>query len=187
MNLIGTIPLSFTTDRLLVRRYRQSDEDFLFEAARASIPEVFQFLPWCHPDYARDDAQQWLATVESNWKDASAYNFGIFNQEGTEFHGGCGITSIDEHPIGNLGYWIKTASTGKGIATEATSSLADFGIHQIGLQRIEIIMSTHNDASRKVAEGSGARVEGTLRNRLLLHGNRHDAHVYSITPGDLRS
>jgi ribosomal-protein-serine acetyltransferase len=184
LNLIGTIPLSFTTERLLIRRYRQSDEGFLYDAARTSITEVFKFLPWCHPDYARDDARQWLESVESNWRDASAYSFAIFSLDGTEFHGGCGITSIDEHPIGNLGYWIKTNSTGKGIATEATRGLANFGIDEIRLQRIEIIMATHNEASKKVAEGAGASFEGTLRNRLLLHGKRHDAHVYSITPGD---
>ena len=56
-----------------------------------------------------------------------------------------------KHPIANLGYWIKTPSTGKGIATEATIALARFCIQKIGLQRIEIIMSVQNGASKAVA------------------------------------
>lgn len=180
MNLQTPLPTSFRTDRFLIRRYTTEDEDFLYEAARSSIPEVFQFLPWCHPDYDRKDATDWLDTVENNWKTGTAYNLAIFSPDGSEFHGGCGITRVDEHPVGNLGYWIKTASTGKGIATEATIALAQFGLKQVGLQRIEIIMSVQNAASKAVAEAAGAQFEGTLRNRLLLHGKAHDAHVYSI-------
>lgn len=187
MNLAGTLPKAFVTDRYLIRRYQPEDENVLFKAARASITEVFPFLPWCHPDYTRDDARAWLGRVKNNWKEGSAYNFGIFSHDETEFYGGCGINRIDEHPIGNLGYWISSNSTGRGIATEATINLADFAINKLGLQRVEIIMSTENEGSRRVAERSGASLEGTLRNRLLLHDRRHDAYVYSIIPADLGS
>lgn len=185
MNLTTPIPLSFETERFLIRRYATTDEAFLFNAARESIAEVFEFLPWCHPDYTMQDSSDWLKSIAPNWKDGSGYSFGIFSKDGKEFHGGCGVNQIDEHPIANLGYWIKTPSTGNGIATEATVALARFCIEKIGLQRIEIIMSVQNGASKAVAEASGAQYEGRARNRLLLHGKRHDAYVYSITPDDL--
>ncbi len=186
MNLTRPIPLFFETDNLYIRRYKKSDEDALYEAARSSIAEVFEYLPWCHPDYAHEDAKNWLETIESSWKEANAYSFAIFDKNKTKLLGGCGINRIDEHPIGNLGYWIRTGATGKGIATEATLGLIDFGINHLGLQRIEIVMSVNNIASKKVAEAAGGVFEGTARNRLLLHGKKHDAHVYSITPEDLQ-
>ena len=184
MNLTTPIPLSLETERLLIRRYSIHDEKVLFQAARESIAEVFEFLPWCHPDYRTSDAAEWLDSTRPKWKDGSSYNFGIFSKDGTEFHGGCGITLIDEHPIANLGYWIKTSSTGKGIATESTIGLSRFCIEKMGLQRIEIVMSVQNRASKAVAKASGAQFEGRARNRMLLHGKRHDAFVYSITPAD---
>lgn len=182
MNLKGTIPFSFETERLHIRRYQVTDEDHLFNAARASIAQVFEFLPWCHPDYSRDEAREWLASVGTSWIDGNAYNFAIFNRDESQYFGGCSINRIDEHPIGNLGYWIRTSSVRSGIATEATIALAAFALREIGLQRIEIVMSVDNEASRMVAEKAGAVFEGTLRNRLRLHGRNHDAHVYSITP-----
>ena len=169
-----------------IRRYEPADIPFLFEAARESINEVYSWLPWCHPDYCLDDARNWLESIEPTWKDANAYSFAIFDRQEKTLHGGCGINRIDEHPIGNLGYWIRTSSTGKGIATESTIGLIEFGLKHLGLQRIEIIMSTTNIPSKKVAEASGAVFEGTARNRLLLHGKNHDAHVYSVTPEDVR-
>ena len=185
MNLRGKIPLSFETERLLVRRYRISDEADLYRSARASISEVFAFLPWCHPDYSREEAREWLAKIEADWRDGSTYNFAIFSKNGETFHGGCGLDRVDEHPTANLGYWIKTSSAGRGIAAEASVGLARFGIERIGLQRLEIIMSTNNPGSKRIAEKVGATFEGTLRNRLQLHGNLHDAYVYSIVPEDL--
>lgn len=185
MNLTTPIPLAFETERFLIRRYETSDENVLFQAARESIAQVFEFLPWCHPDYQRRDSTDWLETITPNWKDGSAYSFGIFSKDDGEFHGGCGVNQIDKHPIANLGYWIKTPSTGKGIATEATIALARFCIQKIGLQRIEIIMSVQNGASKAVAISAGAQYEGRARNRLLLHGKLHDAYLYSITPEDL--
>jgi ribosomal-protein-serine acetyltransferase len=180
LNLTSPTPLSFKSARLLIRRYRKDDEDFLYNAARESIREVFPFLPWCHPDYDREDTVGWLDMVESNWRQGEAYNFAIFSEDGSTFHGGCGLNNIDEHPVANLGYWIRTSSTGQGLATEATIALAAFGLAELGLQRIEIIMSTENIASRKVAIGAGAVEEGILRQRLLLHGRPHDAYVYSL-------
>ena len=168
-----------------MRRYREADADLLYEAAVASVPEMFEFLLWCHPGYTRQDATDWLSAIETNWEKDSTYSFAIFDKDGSGFHGGCEINRVDEHRVGNLGYWVKTPSTGKGVATEASIHLARFGMRELGLQRIEIIMSVENAASQAVAESVGARFEGILRSRLLLHGRPHDARVYSITRDDI--
>jgi RimJ/RimL family protein N-acetyltransferase len=59
--------------------------------------------------------------------------------------------------------------------------LAGYGLGTLGLQRLEIVMSVENHASRRVAERVGADHEGILRCRLLLHGRSHDAHSFSLT------
>jgi ribosomal-protein-serine acetyltransferase len=62
--------------------------------------------------------------------------------------------------------------------------LAAFGMERAGLTRIEIMAAAGNLASQRVAEKAGARREGVLRNRYLLHGKLHDAVLYSLIPGD---
>ncbi len=185
MNLINEIPHSFETRALLVRRFRRTDEADLYQSALSSVTEMFEFLPWCHPDYSIEETRAWLTKTESDWRAGNAYHFGIFSRDGKLFHGGCGLECRPDHPTANLGYWIKTTSTGQGIAAEAALGLATFGLEALELERIEIIMSTSNEKSRRVAEKTGARFEGTLRNRLRLHQKLHDAHVYSIIPSDL--
>lgn len=187
VNLVdkGDPPLFFTTPRFTIRRYTLDDESVLFEAARESIGEVSIFLPWCNEDYCIEDSRNWLLSIESNWADQHAYAFAIFDSTSGRFLGGCGFNNIDEHPVANLGYWVRTSATGTGVATESTIGLARYGFEHLGISRIEIMMSILNPASRQVAINSGAQFEGTLRNRLNLHGENHDALMYSLIPGDL--
>lgn len=142
---------------------------------------MFPFLPWCHPGYAINETRHWLQGAQGEWEKGSGFAFVIRDRQNDEFLGGCGLNRIDEHPVANLGYWIKTGATSRGVATEATRALARYGLEHLGLIRIEIIMSVANAASRRVAEKAGANYEGRLRNRLLLHGKPHDTYVYSIT------
>lgn len=177
-------PTRFETKNLLIRRYRLDDDDDLFAAARASVEEVYQFLPWCHPDYTMRDAHEWLAQVIPSWEIGS-YCFAVFDRNSGAFLGGVGLNPLDEHPIANLGYWMRTDATRRGVATEATIGLARFGFEHVGLRRIEIVMSVRNTASRRVAEKAGGKLEGTLRNRLWLHGEGHDAYCFSLVPGEV--
>lgn len=179
------VPLSFHTSRFSIRRYELGDESMLFEAAVESINEIHPFLPWCHPEYSIEDSRSWLLTIEPNWDDEKSYGFAITDNESGKFLGGCGLNSIDAAPVANLGYWIRSSEVGNGVASEATIGLLKFGFEYLGLMRIEIMMSTQNEASKKVAVNAGAIFEGTLRNRLQLHGVNHDALLYSLVPMDM--
>ena len=84
--------------------------------------------------------------------------------------------------MANLGYWVGTRHTGKGYATRAARLLSDFGLNDLKLQRVEIVAAVTNHASQRVAEKAGAVREGILRNRIVLHGQPHDAVMYSRIP-----
>ena len=185
VNFASEGPLSFQTQRLNIRRYTLDDDQRLYSAARESIPEVGKFLPWCHHDYSIDDSRSWLQTIIPGWHDKQSYAFAITDKDTGEFIGGCVLNAIDENPIANLGYWIRSSEANKGYATEATRGLLIFGFLQLKYIRIEILVSTKNLASQKVAINANATLEGTLRNRLLLHGENHDALLYSVVPDDI--
>jgi RimJ/RimL family protein N-acetyltransferase len=183
MNLVSNQPPTFfETEHLLICRCDPKFTDELFDAARASVKEVYPFLPWCHPGYRKSESLQWLNFAEQQWQSGAAFGFSIFDKSTDKLLGGCGLNILDEHPVANLGYWIRSDAMGKGFATEATVGLADFAFRHLEMLRLEIIMSVQNPASQKVAINSGAKFEGTLRNRLVLHGQCHDAYLYSLIP-----
>lgn len=182
MNLLSEATATeFSTERLVIKRGAPEFASKLYAAARESIDTVYPFLPWCHPEYAMSDADDWLALCEKQWQSGENFAFCIFDGE-DRLVGGCGVNKLDGHPVANLGYWLRTSATGRGYATEATLGLAHFSFEHLGFKRLEIIMATHNEASRQVAINAGADFEGTLRNRLELHNQLYDAYLYSLIP-----
>jgi RimJ/RimL family protein N-acetyltransferase len=86
--------------------------------------------------------------------------------------------------MANLGYWVRSSCTGRGVATAATQLIAQFGFEVLTLQRLEILTEVDNKASQRVAEKAGALREGILRKRLVIQGNSVDAVVYSLIAPD---
>ncbi len=176
----------WSDERLLIRPYRHSDIQALYEAVRESIFEVGQWLPWCHPEYNRAESEAWIAARSEAWLSGEAYDFGIFDARSTELWGGCGLNYINrDYQLANLGYWVRTSCTGRGIASDAVRLLARFGFEELSLTRIEIVVAEANTPSLRVAEKAGATREGLLRNGLVLRDRALDAVMFSLIPGDL--
>jgi|TARA_Y100000310_G_C20693283_1_gene823808 RimJ/RimL family protein N-acetyltransferase len=172
-------------DSILLRPYAMEDTDRLYEAAKESIDEVYPFLPWCHPDYVREESEEWITSCIKRWDKGAVFNFAIFELSDLTFLGGCGLDLLGSGNCrANLGYWVRTSATGRGIATRATKLLIAYGFKHLALRRIEILMATHNHASRKVAVNAGASFEGTLRNRLVIDDVSYDTYSYAVIPSD---
>jgi len=175
-----------TDGDIFVRPIRLDDAEALFEAAHESIPEVSQWLPWCHQNYAIEETREFLASRVNPVNSEEAYSFGIFDKSGERFLGGVGLNFFNRvHQMANLGYWVRTSETGRGIASRATRLVARFGFAELGLQRIEIIAAVGNVASQRVAEKAGAVRECVARKRLLINGEQLDAVVFSLLREDV--
>ncbi len=163
-----------------IRSYEEIDAHALQHAARESTREVFPWLPWCRPDHSLADARSWIRAQVEARRSGIAYEFLILSEAG-EFLGGCGLNHLSpEHRSANLGYWIRTSATGRGVAAAAVATLARWAFRHTDLERLEMVVAVGNGRSRRVAEKAGACFEGVARSRLLLHGTFHDAMVYSI-------
>jgi RimJ/RimL family protein N-acetyltransferase len=144
-------------------------------------------MPWCHPDYSMHDSESWVLSRDEAWTRQTDYNFVVEDRRDGTFLGGVGLNTIVwAHGYANLGYWVRSSCAGRGVATVAALLAASFGFTKLALQRIEIVAAVGNVASQRVAERAGAKREGVLRNRLLLHGRAVDAVMYSLIPADLQ-
>jgi ribosomal-protein-serine acetyltransferase len=178
--------VELTDGGLLVRPYRADDIPALYEAARESIPELSPWMPWCHANYSIEETTSFILSRPECWEKDAEYGFGVFNHADGRFLGGVGMNFINRiHQMANLGYWVRTTETGRGVASRATRLVSRFGFEKLGFQRIEILAATGNVPSQRVAEKAGAVKEAVLRQRLRLHGTPVDAVVYSLVAGDL--
>ena len=156
------------------------DAPAIWKAARESLTELEPWMPWAHRNYAIEETRSWLAVQLQAFHQRTTFEFAITTDDG-EYLGGCGLNQIDVmNQRANLGYWVRSSATGKGVATAATQLTRDWGFANTDLDRLEVLIAVGNAASRRVAEKSGAVYEGILRSRLLVHGTRHDAAMYAF-------
>jgi RimJ/RimL family protein N-acetyltransferase len=171
-------------ESVMIRPYEPGDVQCLFEAARESVSTVGVWLGWCTPDFNLESAQAWVDLQTEAFKAGREYEFVICSESG-RFLGGCGLNSLDRpNARANLGYWVRSSSTQRGVATNAARQLAQWAFQNTDLVRLEIVVAQGNAPSLRVAQKVGAIRESILRQRLCIHGTHHDAIMFSVIKSD---
>ncbi|MCO4198114.1 GNAT family N-acetyltransferase [Aeromonas hydrophila] len=170
---------------LIIRPFEPGDADEFVRAAHESIETVGKWMSWCSRSFTRESALEWFASCDQDRAAGRAFDMGIFCATTGQLLGGAGINQLSpHHRYGNIGYWVRQSRQGQGIARQAVALLRDFGFQQLGLFRLEIVMGVGNSASEAVAIAAGATFECRARNRIFLHGQPIDAHIYSLVPAN---
>jgi RimJ/RimL family protein N-acetyltransferase len=132
------------------------------------------------PDFART----WLAAYEAGRGDGSREAFAIVDDGGT-FLGVAVVPRIDrESKTAELGYVVAPAARGRGVAAEALRQLTAWALSELGMLRVELMISVENGASKRVAERCGYVREGVLRSLYFKQGVREDTEIWSRLPSD---
>jgi len=169
-----------------LRPYRTEDSSDILEAAVESFRDVGKFLSWCHSGYTIEESVDWIKSCGETWDNGTSFEFATFDCRNGRYLGGCGLNYINHaDKLANLGYWVRTSATGRGAATESALLLARFAFNELKFNRVEIVAAVENLMSQKVAEKTGAKREGVLRNRISINGAPHDAVIFSLVPVDL--
>ncbi|MPY94536.1 MAG: GNAT family N-acetyltransferase [Acidimicrobiia bacterium] len=172
--------MELTDGTILLRRPTPADADVLIAAVRESQREVGRWMAWARADYGRADVDAYVGSARHGDEP-----FLIIDRGSRMLLGGTGLNQVDGANLrANLGYWVRTSATGRGVATRAARLVAWYGHVQLSLHRLELVVAVGNAASEAVAAKLGASVEGVLRDRLLV-GSRHcDAAMHALLPGD---
>ncbi len=175
-----------TDGMVLLRAATLEDVSAFHAAVRESLPELSRWLAWAVEEYTRDHALQYIQGLAGRWERDETYEMVIFDAASGEILGGVGLNGLNRlHRMANLGYWVRTSRSRRGVASRAARLLARFGMGQLGFSRIEIVAAVGNLPSQRAAEKAGATREGVLRNRLVVQGQSTDAVMFSLLPGDV--
>jgi ribosomal-protein-serine acetyltransferase len=166
-----------------LRPFDSRDAEAFATAARESAQTVGRWMPWCHGDYAAQDAQGWFILCQQGLVGGTSFECGIFSDDGAELLGGVGLNHFNfDHNFCNLGYWVRQSRHRQGVGLRAAQALAAYGFEDLDLTRIEIVVPIGNEPSRGMAMKLGAVFECVARNRLVIGGRPVPAWVHSLVP-----
>ena len=153
----------------------------MFEAIDESRAIISPWMGWLTPAYQPADVELWVAQAITAWLTLSSYEFAIYDSMDGSVVGACGLNQINQKDrFCNLGYWVRKSKTRLGAATQSVLLLQEFAFAHLHLNRLEIVVADGNQASRGVAEKSGALYEGLHRSRACVGDKIHDAHIYAL-------
>jgi len=171
--------MTLTTDRLILRPYRESDFEAVHEYG--SDPEVVRYTSF-GPNTEEDTRSFLRRALEAAQEEPRLdYGFAIILQAENRLIGGCGLHRSGTHPrIAELGYVLHRNYWGRGYATEAARALLAFGFEELSLHRIFARCDPANVASARIMEKIGMQREGHLREAEWHKERWWDLLLYAI-------
>jgi RimJ/RimL family protein N-acetyltransferase len=151
------------TERLILRPQVESDTVELI--AMGMDPQVMQFIAGGAMTLRESEA----LTLETLEMDGPLGRWMVTDRETGVLLGWAVLTHLEDSDDIEVGYGLKIAAWGRGIATEAARRLISYGFETLGLPEIVAVTRPENRASHRVLEKAGLRRRG-LRDAFGLSG-----------------
>ena len=137
------------------------------------------WLPWAERIDSPAVAEEWLRGYAEDQARDGRRLFGIWLDD--VLVGGVGFASFNAAwGTCELGAWIGSEASGRGLVTLAAGRLADWAMRTRGLTRVEWRATVENTRSIAVAKRLGMTREGIMRSALPMHGRRYDLEVWAL-------
>ena len=168
------------TERLLLRRWEDSDAENLYEYAKD--PDVGPIAGW-PPHQSVDESRNVIRTV---FQGKEAYAICLKTDEKAigaielKLNGHTDMTDRDDEC--ELGYWLRKPFWGQGIMPEAVKEILRHAFEEIGMTKVWVGYYEGNSKSKRVQEKAGFRYQWKSEgvDVPLMHEKR-TGHVSSMT------
>ena len=174
-------PPDLHTDEIVLRPWRPEDLDALVDELQD--PEIPRWTRIPEP-YTSAEGRAFLEHSNRTWEDGTGASFAVVERATGRLLGSIGVR-FHEQTAASVGYWVARDARGRGIGTAALRLIARWVIHDLMLERLELVTDPENVASQRVAEKAGFQREGLLRRYLEIKGLRRDCVMFSLLPDDL--
>jgi len=140
-------------DHLSLRQLRVDEADNLFKLVDKNRKYLAEWLPWVGSTISPDDSKAFISDTLQKRLDGSEYGYGIIVDGNPVGH--ISLMHINDNSTPEIGYWISSQMSGRGITTKAAEAITNFGFNTLSLDKIVIKADPENTASNKIAEKLG--------------------------------
>jgi ribosomal-protein-alanine N-acetyltransferase len=171
--------MSLETPRLVLREFVRGDWPAVL--AYQSDPRYLRYYPW-----EQRTEQEVKAFVQRfiSWQaqvPRTRFQLAITLAGSGELIGNCGIRQCEPRATqAQLGYELAPWHWGQGYASEAAQAMLGFAFRDLAVHRVWGECIAENEASRRVMERLGLRLEGRLREVRWMKGCWWDVLIYGI-------
>lgn len=141
-------PEHLTAGQVELRRWRSADAELCLLLVTESLDHLRPWMPWATADYDSATARAYLQGCEDDWAAGTAFQYLIIHNGDPAGSAGL-MARIDSDGL-EIGYWVHSAHTGRGVATAAAAALTEAALALPGIDHVEIHHDQLNMASERV-------------------------------------
>ncbi|MGH1493671.1 MAG: GNAT family N-acetyltransferase [Acidimicrobiales bacterium] len=167
-------PEILVDEDLWLRPWHPGDAATVVEAFSTPDIQRYHFRHFA----TESDAQHWIEDCAEGWRSERSASWAIVERDDNRVVGRVTVYTSLEDGYGEVSYWVLPSSRGRGVATRACVAATRWS-HELGLHRIQLEHSIHNEGSRRVALKAGFVKEGIRRGANLHADGWHDMVLYS--------
>lgn len=172
----------------VLRSYEEGDGASLLSANLESYEHLRAWMPWATPDQTVDDAEILVRRFRAKYLLNEDFVVGVFSPDGRRLLAGTGF-HLREGPLASgcaeIGMFVRASEAGRGLGTRVLTAMLRWGFTEWPWQRLSWRCDNRNQASMRVAQKCGLRLEGTARGQAAEVGSgRRDTACYALTRPD---
>lgn len=173
------------TARLLLLPIDSTDSTDVWSAVNASRRELEPWLPWVPFNVDVQASLRYCEASALDWDNARACRLVVRERATRRLVGVVGLeTFVHLHQSTELGYWLRSDTTGRGYMTEAARATVTWAFRTLLAHRVRVAASTENHASLAVIRRLGFRFEGIARQAEHVAGRWLDHAVFGMLASD---
>jgi ribosomal-protein-serine acetyltransferase len=182
--LLLDIPEKIPTPRLRLVVPGPGDGARIYPAVKESLEQLKPWMPWATDQYSGRDAEIWCRKARGQFHLREQTQYMILDCASGEHLGNVGMFKFRwDVRAGEIGYWLRSDRTGRGLMTEAVVTLRDYFVNQHRFRRIELRCDDRNTRSARVAERGGFTLEGIVRSDCMgTDGDVRNTRIYAFIP-----
>jgi RimJ/RimL family protein N-acetyltransferase len=175
-------PYCIATERVRVRCWDPADAPRLAEALTESRDDLLPWLPWAAEEPTTLERKvELLRLFRGRFDLGEEFVFGVFDPDEIRVIGGSGLHTRVGPSAFEIGYWIRSSETRRGLGTEVAAALTKVAFVLLDADRVEIRVEPTNRASLAIPKKLGFEREAVLKRRHpSVGGTLKDLVVWSL-------
>lgn len=170
-------------DNLKLELLNEAHAGELFALTDKNRKYLKKWLPWVDGTQTVKDTLSFITGSKKQFRKNQSLQFAIKYEN--KLCGMIGLVLIDNmNRKAEIGYWLASKYTGKGIMTKASKSLIKHCFDKLKLNRIFIRCAPGNGRSIGIPERLNFTKEGMLRHDTVLNGRFEDSIIFSLLKDD---
>ncbi len=153
MPLAEPLPRVVVGERLRLEVWHPDRAAEIRDLIEQSRDELADFLPWASEPLSHEDEEQLFADFEARWQVGLMVAWAVV-EDGVA-RGTLGLHRRSGPHELEIGYWLATTATGRGLMTEAAAMATDVAFATDGVEVVEIIHDLDNHRSEGVPRRLG--------------------------------